>query len=78
MKMRYPSTLAALATAAMISMVPGAAVAQDYTISVWSGGSGPNDTYRIDAIKIAAGLLEAEAGVRGEDFLPLKQDIYPV
>jgi len=67
MNMRYPSTLAALATTAMISIGAGTAAAEDYTISVWSGGTGPNDTYRIDAIKIAAGLLEEEASVRGEE-----------
>jgi inositol-phosphate transport system substrate-binding protein len=48
-------------------MGTGVAQADDYTISIWSGGSGPNDNYRIDAIKIAAGLLEAEAAVRGEE-----------
>ena len=67
MKMRNPITLAALATTALISIGSGAALAEDYTITVWSGGSGPNDNYRIDAISIAASLLEAEASVRGED-----------
>ncbi len=59
--------LAALATTTMLTFGAGATLAEDYTISVWSGGSGPNDNYRIDAIKIAAGLLEAEASVRGEE-----------
>jgi inositol-phosphate transport system substrate-binding protein len=45
----------------------GDAVAQDLTITVWSGGTGPNDHYRIDAIKIAADLLEQEAAIRGEE-----------
>ncbi len=67
MKMRYPTTLAALATTALISFGSGAAFAAEYTIQVWAGGSGPNDNYRIDAIKIAAVLLEAEAEVRGEE-----------
>lgn len=67
MKLRYPKTLVALATTALISIGSGAAFAADYTISVWSGGTGPNDTYRIEAIKIAASLLEAEAEVRGEE-----------
>ena len=67
MKMRYPTTLAALATTALISFGSGAAFAAEYTIQVWAGGSGPNDNYRIDAIKIAAILLEAEAEVRGEE-----------
>lgn len=64
---RNTSMLAGLAAAALLTMSTGSAEATDYTISVWSGGSGPNDNYRIDAIKIAAGLLEAEYSVRGED-----------
>lgn len=67
MKMRYPTTLVALATTALIALGSGVALAQDVTITVWSGGSGPNDNYRIDAIKIAAVILEAEAEVRGND-----------
>ncbi|PHR93530.1 MAG: ABC transporter substrate-binding protein [Blastopirellula sp.] len=67
MKIPFQTTLAALATVTLIFVGSGVAFAADYTINVWSGGTGPNDTYRIDAIKIAAGLLEAEAGVRGEE-----------
>jgi len=48
-------------------MGSGATMAKDYTISVWAGGSGPNDSYRIDAIKIAAGLLEREEAINGHD-----------
>ena len=43
------------------------AAAKDVTINVWSGGSGPNDHYRIDAIKMAADILEQEAAIRGEE-----------
>ncbi|MDR6817848.1 maltose-binding protein MalE [Neorhizobium sp. 2083] len=42
------------------------ASAKDVTISVWSGGSGPNDNYRTDAFDIAADILEREAAIRGE------------
>jgi inositol-phosphate transport system substrate-binding protein len=63
----YKKILAALVTSTMLTFSAGTAFAADYTISVWSGGTGPNDNYRIDAIKIAAGLLEAEAAVRGEE-----------
>lgn len=44
----------------------GLASAADYDISVVSGGSGPNDTYRVDAIAMAADLLMKEAAVKGE------------
>lgn len=50
-----------------LAMGTTAAFAADYTISVWSGGSGPNDHYRIDAISMAAELLEHEAAIRGEE-----------
>lgn len=43
------------------------ASAADLTISVWSGGTGPADAYRMDAIEIAANLLEQEAAIRGEE-----------
>ena len=43
------------------------AAAKDVTINVWSGGSGPNDHYRIDAIKMAAHILEQETAIRGEE-----------
>jgi len=59
---RYKNVLVMAATAAMLTIGSGAALAaqhaKEYTISVWAGGTGPNDTYRIDAIKIAADLLE--------------------
>ena len=48
---KYWKMAAAVATSAMLSVGATAALAQDYTITVWSGGSGPNDNYRIDAIK---------------------------
>ena len=50
-----------------LAMGTTAAFAADYTITVWSGGSGPNDHYRIDAISMAAELLEHEAAIRGEE-----------
>jgi inositol-phosphate transport system substrate-binding protein len=57
---------AAIVTATLALGLSGL-FAADYTISVWSGGSGPNDNYRIDAITMAAGILEREAAIRGED-----------
>ena len=51
-------TLAALAAPAL---------AEDITITVWAGGSNDGDSYRIEAIEIAADLLEREAAILGED-----------
>jgi inositol-phosphate transport system substrate-binding protein len=50
-------------TTAVVALTAAAAtgvLAKDVTISVWSGGSGPNDNYRTDAIDIAADILERE------------------
>jgi inositol-phosphate transport system substrate-binding protein len=54
------------AIVAMTAAAATGAVAQDVTISVWSGGTSPNDVYRVDAIDIAADILEREAAIRGE------------
>ncbi len=68
---RYKNVLVMAATAAMLTIGSGAALAEqhakEYNITVWAGGTGPNDTYRIDAIKIAAGFLERQYALRGED-----------
>jgi inositol-phosphate transport system substrate-binding protein len=40
--------------------------AEEIKITVWAGGSGDVDAYRIDAIAIAADILEREAAIRGE------------
>jgi len=53
--------------AAILASTSVLAFAKDITISVWAGGTGPNDTYRLDAIEIAAQQLEREAAIRGED-----------
>jgi inositol-phosphate transport system substrate-binding protein len=57
--------LRATAIVAVAAAATGVA-AQDVTINVWAGGSGPNDNYRVDAIEIAADILEREAAIRGE------------
>ena len=56
----------ALATV-LAGLVAVPAAAQDVTITVWAGGSSPADSYRWEAIEIAADLLEREAAIRGED-----------
>ena len=65
---RYKNVVAMLATAAVLGTGVGGALAdggKEYDISVWAI-AGPSDTYRIGAIEIAAGLLEREYAVRGE------------
>jgi inositol-phosphate transport system substrate-binding protein len=57
----------ATAITAIIAATAGAASAKDVTISVMAGGTGPNDTYRVDAIEMAADILQREAAIRGED-----------
>lgn len=63
--MTLPLLMRATAAGALMT-VATATIAQEVTIAVWSGGSGPLDNYRIDAIAIAADLLEREAEIRGE------------
>ncbi|MEL6204402.1 MAG: extracellular solute-binding protein [Pseudomonadota bacterium] len=41
--------------------------AQEYNISVWAGGSNPADSYRWEAIELAADLYEREAAIRGQE-----------
>ncbi|WP_159593158.1 extracellular solute-binding protein [Chelativorans xinjiangense] len=55
------------AAAVVLAASAGAASAESVTISVWAGGSGPNDNYRVDAIEMAADILEREAAIRGEE-----------
>ena len=54
-----------LATAASLPF--GQAFARDLTIQVWAGGSNVADAYRVDAITMAADILEREAEIRGEE-----------
>lgn len=58
--------LVALATTTMLTFGMGAAFAKDVTISVWAN-HGSTENYRIDAISLAATLLEQEYAVRGEE-----------
>ena len=48
-----------------LSLTP--VMAKDITIQVWAGGSNVNDSYRVDAITMAADILEKEAAILGED-----------
>ena len=55
-----------IAAAAMLALSTCAVWADDVTITVWAGGTGPSDVYRLDAIEIAAGLLTREAAIQGK------------
>jgi len=59
----FRTTAIAAAMAAVASQAP----AEDITITVWAGGSNDNDSYRVEAIEIAADILEREAAILGED-----------
>lgn len=59
--------LRATAVTSVLAATTAGVLAKDVTISVWAGGSGPNDVYRLDAIEIAADLFEREAAIRGEE-----------
>jgi len=53
-------TSVALALSAPVS-------AEDISITVWAGGSNDGDSYRIEAIGMAADILEREAAILGEE-----------
>ena len=56
-----------LAAAALtVLLATGTAFAADMTITVWAGGSSANDIYRVDAIEMAADILQREAEINGE------------
>ena len=57
-------------TSALASCLVGLslpAAAEDVSITVWAGGSNDSDSYRIEAIEMAADILEREAAILGED-----------
>ncbi|MEF2073679.1 ABC transporter substrate-binding protein [Consotaella aegiceratis] len=54
-------------SAALLCATAMTAAAEDHTITIWAGGTGDSAHYRIDAIKMAADLLQRQAAVRGED-----------
>lgn len=55
-----------LTTTALVA-ASTAAMAEDITITVWAGGSNDADAYRIDAIALAADMLEREAAIEGRE-----------
>ena len=57
----------ALLATTVLATTALSASAEDYSIRVWAGGSSPADHYRVDAIAMAADILEREAAIRGEE-----------
>ncbi|MEJ6392016.1 extracellular solute-binding protein [Gymnodinialimonas sp. 2305UL16-5] len=55
------------AMAAALMAVSSAAFAEDITITVWAGGSNDSDSYRVEAIEMAADILQREAAILGEE-----------
>jgi inositol-phosphate transport system substrate-binding protein len=70
--------LRATAITSVLAATSFGVLAKDVTIQVWSGGTSPNDIYRVDAIEIAADLLEREAAIRGEELnIVVEKTPYP-
>jgi inositol-phosphate transport system substrate-binding protein len=55
------------ALAAFMVSVALPAMAEDITITVWAGGSNDGDSYRIEAIEMAADILSREAAILGDE-----------
>jgi len=55
------------AVAVLMISVALPATAEDITITVWAGGSNDGDSYRIEAIEMAADILSREAAVLGDE-----------
>ncbi len=64
---RLEHMLQVAAVAAVLTASTLHAVAEEIAISVFAGGSGPNDNFRVDAIAIAADQLTREAAILGEE-----------
>lgn len=57
----------ALAAGFACALAAAPLAAEEFTFQVWAGGSSDADSYRIEAIEIAADLLTREAAIRGEE-----------
>ncbi|WP_144409628.1 extracellular solute-binding protein [Martelella endophytica] len=55
------------AAAVILAGTTVTAAAEEYTITVWAGGTNPTENYRLDNIELAADLLEREAAINGEE-----------
>jgi len=61
------STAVATLVASMMGLAAFPAAAKDVTVQVWAGGSNVLDSYRVDAIVMAADILERERAILGEE-----------
>ena len=59
--------LKALLATSIVALCATSALAEDITIQVWAGGSNESDSYRYEAIEIAADMLEREYAIMGEE-----------
>ena len=67
-----------IAVVVLLALSTSAVWAKDVTITVWAGGTGPNDVYRLDVIEIAAGLLTREAAIQGKTLnIKVEKKAYP-
>ena len=74
----FAAPLRLIIIAVAFTLSAGGAWAKDFTITVWAGGTGPNDVYRLDAIEIAAGLLSREAAIQGKPLtITVEKKAYP-
>jgi inositol-phosphate transport system substrate-binding protein len=63
----FPRLKSVVLASMLLASTAVLAEARDVTISVWAGGTGPTNNYRIEAIKMAADVVEREAAIRGEE-----------
>ena len=61
---RRALSVAAITAAAFAG---GVVHAEEMTVSVWAGGTGDADMYRIDAIKMAADILSRQEAIKGHE-----------
>ena len=65
--MTIKSKLAGSVALGLLAFGTMAVQAEDRTITVWAGGTGETGIYRVDAIKMAAELLQREYALSGKD-----------
>lgn len=66
MQLTVKSTVKSAVLVAALAGMTSMAVAKDITITVWAGGSNEHDQYRLDAIEMAADILERESKIEGK------------
>ena len=75
--LRHGLKAAALTSAVTLALSAAPSFAKDVTLSVWAGGSNQSDSYRAEAIEMAADILEREAKILGEDLnITIKKKLF--